>query len=82
MIHQNLVVISHFRTMNGGPPPLQVHGEPILEMGQLQQQQLQQLQHEQRQQHQHEQQQQHLGLSQAAAWVDEPHTAEIGTISR
>ena len=65
--------------MNGGPPPLQGHGEPMLEMGQ---QHLQQQQYEQQQQQQHEQQQQQLGLSQAASWVDEPHTAEIRTISR
>ena len=87
MNNTNLVVHLCSRTMNGGPPPLQGHGEPILEMGQqhLQHQQQHHQQHKQQQQ-QHEQQQQQqqqpLGLSQAASWVDEPHTAEIRTMSR
>ena len=69
--------------MNGGPPPLQGHGEPMLEMGQqhLQQQQ-QHMQQQHEQQHEEQDEQQQLGLSQAASWVDEPHTAEIRTISR
>ena len=72
MIDTNLFLNFCSRTLNGGPPLLQSHGEPMLEMGQ---------QHLQQQQQQH-QQQQELGLSQTASWVDEPHTAEIRTISR
>ena len=86
MINTNLVVNLCCKTMNGGPPPLQGHGEPILEMGQqhLQQQQQHHQQHQQQhhQQHEQQQQQQPLGLSQAASWVDEQHTDEIRTISR
>ena len=78
MITTNLVVNLCSRTLNGGPPPLQGNGEPILEMGQqhLQQQQQHYQQHEQ------QPQQQPLGLSQTASWMDEPHTAEIRTMSR
>ena len=66
MINTNIVVILRSRTMNGGSPPLQGHGEPMLEMCQQhpqQQQQHQQQQHEQKQQQQHEQQQQQLEAS-------------------